>query len=89
MPVPSLQLAAILRPTQVINIIDPTHAIYANNNTLAELTKPSQVRRQSYFFLLFLNEIYDQVLVNLAFFHSLAPLLLLFLLGFLDRRVLC
>lgn len=78
MPVPSLQLAAILRPTQVINIIDPTHAI-----------KPSQVRRQSYLFLLFLNEIYDQVLVNLAFFHSLAPLLLLFLLGFLDRRVLC
>ena len=89
MPVPSLQLAAILCPTQVINIIDPTHAIYANNNTLAKLTKPSQVRRQSYLFLLFLNEIYDQVLVNLAFFHSLAPLLLLFLLGFLDRRVLC
>lgn len=54
-----------------------------------KLTKASQVERQSYLFLLFLNKIYDQILVNLAFFHPLAPLLLLFFLGFLDRRVLC
>ena len=54
-----------------------------------KLTKASQVERQSYLFLFFLNKIYDQILVNLAFFHPLAPLLLLFLLGFLDRRVLC